>query len=1431
MALTVCIGILASCVNEIDTTEDTIEETTENATETTSNDIIETLDLSENNTGRLWGMEKSLWEIANETVIHETFIESRPASGPMWKQSIAEQDTSNYQGVQINNTDMRVSLWGATDALTLSIRKSDVWDRRIFTDYTWPTLQSIVDASFLNVNKNRTNAPVRGMGGYPTESGTNWEDFGWNELPPVQKPVGQIILQMPEFKGLETPVVDISCANGSAKLSMTGNNGKAKADITYLTTMPDDKNIIAMKLDYTDITQPIALRLYRQNDNANAGIDDPVCSTDANGFFWIEQTLPAEATFPQGFTNYLVGYLTGSDYTLKKNTSGGANITAEIKPGSGTVQVYTTVVTSAELKTGKFNGDLLAAAINQLQTAADNGFGSLLSDNENWYRSFYNSRENGRIFTGDDETARQQIIEIFRSWVFAHAQTDNPDPLQYESDSWNSTGFGFEAGGWHGIPVWNEAYFSQFVVKNRTDQLTYYKNLAAMWLEKGKENAKSFGFENGWIMTHGYVPPIEPTALDEGVYPHVESSLEFSFDSAVFLVRPMWDIWDYAGDKNYLKDSVYPIISELAIFYSEYLEYCTEALKEKFPGDESYKDGNYHAIGTTSEQHGWTYKLERNIDPVGTLTACKWTFAKAIEGAKTLGYTDAKTTALIADWQYKLDHIAPYSTFTRKSDGSTVITDVRNLDPFQFPLDFDTGYNFFDGTAPVLRTDEINLDSTEAEKKLYYDTAMLVGEGDMHQSGWMNLAVPHLLGYDKDILHQSTPTRGWWIMEEPTLLSTPADLVQAAIEQPDRLINSRSGRIHLFSCVPDGSTIAFKNMLARGAFVVSSELVSGTVTYISLKSINGGEAVVVNPFGSDNLTVYDITADSVQTHTIAPHASGDGIVFDTEAGHKYEIRRNAIALSLENLIIGGKVFNGFNPDNLSYVYPLPLGATSQPSIETVSADGATVEITGDDNLNGTKIITVTDGDAKTIYTIRFTHREIASAKLAPRLLPYPSNIPAWENWIAGKSNILESELSKGLRVFDVPELITKAYTSDGERVFIDDYIVYESGNESVIKPLPNGNMIVVGNGSATVTSKIIVNGETITAGTITFTTNSVGDGDWSLNCSNTELLVGQSDNITLGNIEQYLTDIVYKSSDPNILEVDPKGIVTGRSIGNATVTVSITKRLNRRPETFTVSKKIDFNVTGSALLSAIYVDGKYLEDFSADKTGYTVMLNNDTNLSNLPELTYDLVDANASVEYTPASSFPGAATINVTPVNGKTNRIYTIIFDYTYVNSEVDKSNWKVDASNYWPTEAQYFDIRNKEIAIDGEQGEMYSSDEWQAVGMWYKIDMTDVHKINRFTINFTSGGYSPEFEVYTATDRKAWSSPIGGNPRGGNMWDSPGTIWTKVGEVHVTGDGLTEIEFPMIDARYIIFVITEPNTESHWHFNELTAYAMEETE
>ena len=97
------------------------------------------------------------------------------------------------------------------------------------------------------------------------------------------------------------------------------------------------RNLIAVRGEFENVDSPIWLRLYRHRDtiefgkayaaygtpeqkarygynygkDTNNGTIDPPSSGSDGQVFWIEQTLPAEKTFPDGFRYVLAGLVIG----------------------------------------------------------------------------------------------------------------------------------------------------------------------------------------------------------------------------------------------------------------------------------------------------------------------------------------------------------------------------------------------------------------------------------------------------------------------------------------------------------------------------------------------------------------------------------------------------------------------------------------------------------------------------------------------------------------------------------------------------------------------------------------------------------------------------------------------------------------------------------------------------------------------------------------------------------------------------------------------------------------------------------------------------------------------------------------------------------------------------------------------------------------
>jgi hypothetical protein len=85
----------------------------------------------------------------------------------------------------------------------------------------------------------------------------------------------------------------------------------------------------------------------------------------------------------------------------------------------------------------------------------------------------------------------------------------------------------------------------------------------------------------------------------------------------------------------------------------------------------------------------------------------------------------------------------------------------------------------------------------------------------------------------------------------------PLSIYGAAVNE--MLLQSNEGKIRIFPAIPDGWATSFK-LLARGAFVVSSEMQKGgVIPGIFIESLKGNECRVVNPWPDSEIAVWSLT--------------------------------------------------------------------------------------------------------------------------------------------------------------------------------------------------------------------------------------------------------------------------------------------------------------------------------------------------------------------------------------------------------------------------------------------------------------------------------------------------------------------------------------------------------------------------------------------
>ncbi|MPR33035.1 glycosyl hydrolase family 95 catalytic domain-containing protein [Salmonirosea aquatica] len=349
---------------------------------------------------------------------------------------------------------------------------------------------------------------------------------------------------------------------------------------------------------------------------------------------------------------------------------------------------------------------------------------------------------------------------------------------------------------------------------------------------------------------------------------------ELSMDMPAQLLKYIWDVWDYEGDTDFLREKVYPVMKDLAIFYTEFIT-----------RDE---DGSYHIVPTIPQERWvFNYRFKYNRDATTSIAMFRWTFLKAAEAAAVLGVDQD----LRAQWIALSKELPPYP---QKITASGPVWMPVAGDPLEQDYSIGCLAKISGMMAPVTLTNEVNLDSSPA------DTAIALRSARFHDPVvWDKNFTYHLLGQAKDQLYSYVGTTARWQHQKmlrqmkPSsdgnrILNTYLDHVNACWLEPERLLNSRSGRIHLYPCVPEDFTIGFRKLLASGGFEVSSELREGQVTFLEVSARRSIPCHIVNPWTTKNLVIQNIRTGKKLT-PVFDGATQQGFSFAAEAGGTYSI--------------------------------------------------------------------------------------------------------------------------------------------------------------------------------------------------------------------------------------------------------------------------------------------------------------------------------------------------------------------------------------------------------------------------------------------------------------------------------------------------------------------------------------------------------------
>jgi len=703
---------------------------------------------------------------------------------------------------------------------------------------------------------------------------------------PCLKPVGQIIVGIDQLTGAEAPKVSQNCANGVTNMEIT--KGNAKANLEFVLGMTS--NIYAIRGNLQGIKSPVSIRLYRHRDTShmyymtedgkkytnpdavkdssfNRPIDLPTSGKDGN-FFWIRQKMPAEKTFPKGFEYVLMGVVISSGDVKVESVEGkkglgtpppntpmpwdlfgisrpdiskvsGVAATATINPsGKGEMVSLVTVVTTMD------GDDLLAVAKKRLQDAMPGGFAGIVNENTKWWAAFYDKRENGRVFNGLTGTAcSDNIRNIYNSYTDSHGGGTKTDMRQLECSAEYALPER-DIQDFDSMPCYNEIFCTSRFVRNWGDSEDMWKQIVEHWTPGGQENARDMFNMPGMLITHGYLPPITPEK-----YIHSCIALELCLGTMAEIIRPAWDEWDYSGDTTFLRKECYTMLKEMALFYAAYAK--------------KGADGYYHIIPSMEEERWGIYpEFSHNKDVVSSLCMFRWGLMRAADAAELLGVD----VDLRKQWREVAAQIAPYPTW-QKSNG-LIFGELPGFEPRRDSRDHQNEVSSYITTL----ADEINLDSPQSEKDMMLRTVELTPRAASTGEALTLLGKPAIPGSNS--LGGGGGGGGAGIGGDA-----------------ETLLNSRSGRIHLFPVEnEENPDIAFHNFQAKGGFLVSACKNAEGVYYVEIEARRNIQCQLMNPWPGRQVLVRE-PGNAKSVSFKLDKKNGECIMFATLSGHKYVVEK------------------------------------------------------------------------------------------------------------------------------------------------------------------------------------------------------------------------------------------------------------------------------------------------------------------------------------------------------------------------------------------------------------------------------------------------------------------------------------------------------------------------------------------------------------
>ncbi|WP_157874475.1 glycoside hydrolase family 95-like protein [Streptomyces sp. AcH 505] len=646
-----------------------------------------------------------------------------------------------------------------------------------------------------------------------------------------------------------TPAMDTGYSTFQQRLSMYNGTLTTKYDSNRTVTVMGKPNSEVMGVHVDDTRGGVSsvsldLSLWDLGQLGNSG-DVPNLDTWKNVSTYADSTgagISRGQADPNNFGYTLAATVEGAPFTTKVVDSKTVRLT--ITPSSSYTIWFTT---STRLNASDHNS--VNAAKSALSSVKSTGYASTLTSYQNWWHSFWQkSFVQYSNATGDADYMENAYY--LGTYMIAAGGFANY-PFHFINGDFRATGDNTK---WsNAYWYWNQRdVYNSFLASNHADVMNTFNNLYSRNFNTLKAYTKTrYNVDGIWVPeTMGWDGNARGTVGSDYTKNIWSTGYEAAFN--------MYQQYKYTNDSNYLRNTAYPFMREVAKFYTQMLSVDSS--------------GKYYVASSNSHETYWNVP-----NAITDLAAVRSLFPIAIQTAKDLG----QDASLVPQWQKVLDNLIAYP-----SDANTYlphtppIAQTRNNENVASELIWPyniTGIGYPDQQKAV---------NTWNARPFPYGN---VWANDAVQAARLGLGNQTFDGMKTMLKKYQTYPNG--LTDNTNGVFEYFGVHLSAMNES--LLQSYNGKIRVFPAVPSDSSFVGKFTLqASGGFTVSSEREAGEVKYVGLKSQYGNSTTIVNPWGNQQVRVRKASDNSTVLTTSDPEFK-----LTTAANTVYVVERTAKPLS------------------------------------------------------------------------------------------------------------------------------------------------------------------------------------------------------------------------------------------------------------------------------------------------------------------------------------------------------------------------------------------------------------------------------------------------------------------------------------------------------------------------------------------------------